>query len=93
MPLDWQAEKVHSTRKLVTEDGIKGQSAFDRNGANTTFKNDSIEEYTRIENNSNTDLEKFQMFIASKREILTQTAINAFTQMRNSLVKTSYIKQ
>lgn len=88
MPLDWQAEKVDSTRMLITEGGIKDQPAFDKICANTTFENDSIEECALIANNSNPDLEKIRVLIASKGKILSQTALNALIRKRNALVKT-----
>lgn len=95
MALDWQAKKVVSTRTHITEGGIKGASAFDKICANTTSENESVEKCTPIENNSNTDLEKFRNFIASKGKILSETAIKVLIRKRNALVKTSYsyIKQ
>ncbi|GAU29102.1 hypothetical protein TSUD_58680, partial [Trifolium subterraneum] len=79
------AEKAVSTRKHITEEGIKDQSAFDEICADTTFENESVEKCTLIANSSNIDLEKFRIFIASKGKILSQTAVNALKRKRNTL--------
>ncbi|XP_050884095.1 uncharacterized protein LOC127087266 isoform X3 [Lathyrus oleraceus] len=80
-----EAKKVVSTRTHITEGGIKGTSAFDKICANTTSENESVEKCTPIENNSNTDLEKFRNFIASKGKILSETAIKVLIRKRNAL--------
>ncbi|XP_045813435.1 uncharacterized protein LOC123907281 [Trifolium pratense] len=80
-----QAEKVVSTRKHITEGGIKDQSAFDKICADTPFDNETVEKCTLIANNSNIDLEKIGIFIASKGKILSQTAVNALKRKRSAL--------
>ncbi|XP_012570395.1 uncharacterized protein [Cicer arietinum] len=85
VPLDCQAEKVVTTRTHVIKGGIKDQSASDKLCADTTFENEPIEKCTVTANNSNRDLEKLQIFIASKGDILSQTALNALIQKRNAL--------
>jgi len=64
--LDWQAEKVVSTKMHITEGGIKDESAFDKICVNATVKNESIEKCTLIADNFNTDFEKVQSFVALK---------------------------
>lgn len=90
MAMDWQAKKVVSTRTHITEGGIKDASSFDKICTNTTSENESVEKCTLIDSNSNTDLEKFRTFIASKGKILSETAIKVLIRKRNALVKSSY---
>ncbi|XP_061367309.1 uncharacterized protein LOC133310397 [Gastrolobium bilobum] len=80
-----KAEKVDSTRMLITEGIIKDQSACNKICANTSFEKDSIKECALIANNSNLELEKLQILLASKGKTLSQTALNALIQKRNAL--------
>ncbi|KAL5082619.1 hypothetical protein RYX36_011040 [Vicia faba] len=82
-----EAKNIVSARKRITEGGTKDESAFDKICTNTTSENDSVEKCTLIANNSNTDLEKFRTFIASKGKILSETAIKVLIRKRNALVK------
>ena len=61
-----EAKNIVSARKHITEGGTKDESAFDKICTNTTSENDFVEKCTLIANNSNTDLEKFRTFIASR---------------------------
>ncbi|KAL5052699.1 hypothetical protein RYX36_033381 [Vicia faba] len=80
-----EVKNIVSARKHITEGGTKDESAFDKICTNTTSENDSVEKCTLIANNSNTDLEKFRTFIASKGKILSETAIKVLIRKRNAL--------
>ncbi|KAL5052700.1 hypothetical protein RYX36_033382 [Vicia faba] len=80
-----EAKNIVSARKHITKGGTKDESAFGKICTNTTSENDSVEKCTLIANNSNTDLEKFLTFIASKGEILSETAIKVLIRKRNAL--------
>lgn len=84
----WQVGKVDSTMMLITEGGIKNQSACNKICGYASSEKDVKEEFALIENNSCSDTEKLQILLDSKGEALSQTALTALRQKRNELVKT-----
>ncbi|XP_057452965.1 uncharacterized protein LOC130744826 [Lotus japonicus] len=81
--IGFEAKKVDSM--IIPEGGINDQSALDKICANTTLENNSIEDCALIAKKSNLDLDKLQIFLASKMKTLSQTALNALIGKRNAL--------
>ncbi|KAF1886984.1 hypothetical protein Lal_00046222 [Lupinus albus] len=82
-----KAEKDDSTRMLITVGEIKNQSARNQKCANTSSEKAAVGECSLIARNSNSDIEKLQTLLASKRETLSQTALAALIGKRNELAR------
>ncbi|XP_019436562.1 PREDICTED: uncharacterized protein LOC109342935 isoform X9 [Lupinus angustifolius] len=80
-----KAEKDDSTRMLITVDEIKNQSYCNQNCVNTASEKAAVNECALIANHCNSDLQKLQTLLSSKRETLSQTALTALIGKRNEL--------
>ncbi|CAL0324048.1 unnamed protein product [Lupinus luteus] len=78
-------EKDDSTRMLITVGEIKNQSYCNQNCVNTSSEKAAVNECALIANHSNSDLQKLQTLLDSKRETLSQTALAALIGKRNEL--------
>ncbi|KAJ1376207.1 double strand RNA binding domain from DEAD END PROTEIN 1 [Sesbania bispinosa] len=80
-----QDVKVDSTRMLITEGGVKNlASCIEICASNTSSEKDTLDDHTLIANHSNSDLEKLQILLDSKK-IPSRTALTALIRKRNEL--------
>ncbi|XP_027355087.1 uncharacterized protein LOC113864994 isoform X2 [Abrus precatorius] len=79
--------KAKSTRMLITEGGINNLASFHNicaNRPNASTEKDTVDDSTKTENLFNSNLEKLQILLNSKK-MLSQTALAVLIRKRNEL--------